>query len=632
MPLEFTDEQRAVINHTLPGHGRVFAGPGTGKSATAVALADSLLKNGEKPPRIKFLTFTRAATLELAKKLISQSKTKPATVHSFSIATLLANPGSAPFPDPLRVADRFEYEVLVRPHVAMLARVGLRKLDDLVREMAAKWESLNPAEMPDVTPDERARFMGAYTEQRRTFGYTLLNELPELLRCALRDHGDLVGTEYDLLIVDEYQDLNACELELLRRLGERGSSILAIGDDDQSIYSFRKAHPIGIQRFVADYPGAQDYALNICQRLPRCIAEWAQFVIGGQTGRMRAGIRCRADAPLGIAKLLNFGSEIAEARGVADLIVRLNQTQGIPLSEILILCRTDNHGTFTRLVRQELSNRQISVHDSSEIDRMLREPLNRRLLCLLRLAVHRQDSLAWRTLVHLERGLGEEFVKKVYGNSVENGNTFGATFLLLGEIEFAEFSSAMKSRALNLYMSTIGILDRLNVPEPSSEIRWGKWITGDAVAAAGLPEPTVEFKTLLVKIDETYIEPENGLGRYLSQIQPLSEDFARSQSEGVRIMTMVSSKGLTVKATILMGVDNDLIPRVDQDLAEERRLLYVAMTRSTDALFLTWVNRRRGPGARAGNPNTGRRTYSEFLRGGPVESENGPSFVQNSSQ
>jgi len=107
--------------------------------------------------------------------------------------------------------------------------------------MAAKWESLNPEERPGVAPEERARFMGAYTEHRRTCGYTLLDELPELLRCALRDHPDLAGVNYDLLIVDEYQDLNACELELLKRLAERGASILAIGDDDQSIYSFRKA-------------------------------------------------------------------------------------------------------------------------------------------------------------------------------------------------------------------------------------------------------------------------------------------------------------------------------------------------------------------------------------------------------
>jgi superfamily I DNA/RNA helicase len=68
MPLEFTDEQKAVINHTLPGHGRIFAGPGTGKIATAVGLAEQLLSNEENQPQLKFLTFTGVATLELEEK------------------------------------------------------------------------------------------------------------------------------------------------------------------------------------------------------------------------------------------------------------------------------------------------------------------------------------------------------------------------------------------------------------------------------------------------------------------------------------------------------------------------------------------------------------------------------------
>jgi superfamily I DNA/RNA helicase len=93
-------------------------------------------------------------------------------------------------------------------------------------------------------------------------------------------------------------------------------------------------------------------------------------------------------------------------------------------------------------------------------------------------------------------------------------------------------------------------------------------------------------------------------------------------------MTMVGSKGLTVTATIVVGVDNDLIPRPGQDLSEERRLLYVAMTRAREYRFLTWANRRRGPGARAGRANPGRRTFCEFLRGGPIESEDGVALIR----
>jgi superfamily I DNA/RNA helicase len=171
MPIQFTDEQTTVVNHPIPGHARVLAGPGTGKSATAAGLAERLL-NLEPPPRLKFLTFTRAATLELDEKLAVHGKAKPATIHSFSIATLLRNPGSAAFPQPLRVPDDYEYGELVRPHLARRVGVNVRQFDDLVREMAARWESLNPAELPVVTAEVRARFVGAYTQHRRVFGYT----------------------------------------------------------------------------------------------------------------------------------------------------------------------------------------------------------------------------------------------------------------------------------------------------------------------------------------------------------------------------------------------------------------------------------------------------------------------------
>ncbi len=119
------------------------------------------------------------------------------------------------------------------------------------------------------------------------------------------------------------------------------------------------------------------------------------------------------------------------------------------------------------------------------------------------------------------------------------------------------------------------------------------------------------------------------LGRFLSQIAPVGKDIATAKGDGVRLMSMTSSKGLTAKATIIIGVDNDFIPRPGQDRAEERRLLYVAMTRSQEMLFLTWSQRREGPAARLGHLNMGLRRYTDFLRGGPIESQDGSNYVQS---
>lgn len=206
---------------------------------------------------------------------------RPSTVHSFSISVLLQNPGTGNFPEPLRIADDWENKEIILPTLSRRAEVQVRKLDRLINQMAANWESLQPAVDPRGDAADRAHFLAAWGEHRHIYGYTLLREVPYALRNALHDHPDLDGVNYDLLIVDEYQDLNACDLEVLHLIAERGCAILGADDDDQSIYSFRRAAPEGIRRFANDYPGCAEYPLSITQRCGARIMNWASYVING---------------------------------------------------------------------------------------------------------------------------------------------------------------------------------------------------------------------------------------------------------------------------------------------------------------------------------------------------------------
>jgi len=118
------------------------------------------------------------------------------------------------------------------------------------------------------------------------------------------------------------------------------------------------------------------------------------------------------------------------------------------------------------------------------------------------------------------------------------------------------------------------------------------------------------------------------LDRFLNQINPIGKDLGSARTDGVRFMSMASSKGLTVRATIVAAVEEGLIPRPSVPRAEERRLLYVAMTRSREYLYCTWARTRRGPTARAGRPNVGeRRQISPFLRRSLVASSDGRQFI-----
>jgi len=454
--------QERILAYEPGAHARVLAGPGTGKSATLVALIDHLLE-GEHAPRVRLLTFTRAATGELALKVAEHpaaAAQRPSTIHSFSISVLLSNPGAADFPEPLRIADDWEYATLVRPTLARRAGVGVRDLDRLVREMASAWESLEPEEDPQVDPAARARFLGAWDEHRRIYGYTLLAELPYQLRQALIDHPDLQGVDYALLIVDEYQDLNACDLAVLHQIADRGCSIIGAGDDDQSIYSFRKAAPEGIRRFPDDYAGAVDFTLSVSQRCGSNIIDWATFVIEGDPDRpARPRLEPSEDAPAGEVALLSFDGHLAEARGVAQLVKHLIEDEEVEPQDVLVLLRTDYNKHFSRLIEVELQRLNIQSSDPEAVGKMLGEPGNRRHIALFRLLVHREDSLAWATLLHLTPGIGDAFVTHVYERAREARMQFGGALLAAREAEFQGAPSSSSRLAIDLINTVTQWLD-----------------------------------------------------------------------------------------------------------------------------------------------------------------------------
>jgi len=623
-----TPEQTRLLEHVAGHHARVLAGPGTGKSASLVALVDKLLR-GPEPPRVKLLTFTRAATAELGLKVSDHpllATERPSTIHSFAISVLLQNPGAGGFPEPLRMADDWENRNVVLPTLRDRSGIPIKRLDLLLREMAANWESLQESQDPRITPQERGRFLGVWNEHRRIFGYAMLSELPNALRKALGEHPDLRGLDYDLLVVDEYQDLNACDLEVLRRVAERGSAVVGAGDDDQSIYSFRKAAPEGIRRFLNDYPASDDYSLSISMRCGRRILEWANHVIAGDPDRPqgRAFVRPQEGSPEGDVALLAFPGHVAEARGVAALVKALVEREGLSPSEILILLRTDHNGIFSSPIKDELAAVGIPFTDADIVEKLLGESNNRRFLEQLRLLVHREDSLAWASLLCLANGIGTAFLSYVYEKARPATTPFGHMLLELYRDGFPGAPAGPARRAKAVIAETLGWIDGHELPDEPPEHGWGDWI---ATAAGGGAAISEDFSTLLRDVDAVVETAE--LGRYLSQIQPLGEDIARATSQGVRIMTMMGSKGLTVRASILVGVEDGLVPRPGADLGEERRILYVAMTRAKEFLYLTWARRRYGPQARAGQATLRNRHSSPFLDNGPVQTQDGNDYIES---
>lgn len=628
---EPTAEQQAILEHRADQDARVLAGPGTGKSATVVAWITELLAE-EDPPRIRLLTFTRAATAELAHKVAEHPETtveRPSTIHSFAIAALLRNPGSADFPEPLRIADDWEMAHLIRPQLAAMTGVTPTFVKKrLIPEMAANWESLEEHPDPEVDEGTRNRFLGAWDQHRRIYGYTLLSELPDLLRHALETHEDLQGLDYDLLVVDEYQDLNACDLRVLRLLADRGTAVVGVGDDEQSIYGFRKAAPEGIRRFPDDYAGAADYPLTVSHRCGSDIITWSRHVIEGDPDRdpNRPRLQPAPDAESGECALLSFRSAGREARGVADLVGHLIADEGVDPAEIIVLFRGDYNNAFSKPIKEHLAEMDIPVFDPSWVDEVLNQADNRIAVLMLRLLARREDSLAWAGLLHLTHGIGAGFIRGIYDRAVEGGVTFAEALLESFEEEFPEAPAISRTPALELVEETVTWLDQQEVPEEVEDGSWGDWIL-EAFADGPPVELSEELSNLFLGVDAV-VEEGLTLGRYMGLVQPLAKDEAQARAGGVRFLSMSMSKGLTVTAAIVAAAEDGVIPRPDADLAEERRLMYVAMTRARGYQYVTWATRRTGPTARSGEPRVqARRHVSRFLRDGPVESQNGERFI-----
>ena len=628
MTFRLTDEQQAILRHNPGKHARILAGPGTGKSTTIIALLDRLLKK-DTTLRVRMLTFTRAATAELAEKMSSSADnaTSPSTIHSFAISVLVRNPGTGGFPEPLRIADTWEYDAVVRPTLAERARVGLKDLDKLVREMAADFESLTSAQNPGATAPEQIRFIGAWEEHRKVLGYTLLSELPFALRHALQEHDDLDGIDFDLLLVDEYQDLNACDLDVLRLISKQsGCTIIGTGDDDQSIYSWRKAAPEGIRRFLDDYHHAEDYSLSVTLRCGKNIIEWANNVISADPDRpvRHPTLGPLPDSPDGEVALLRFENDVSEAVGIADLIKGLIDKEGLEPKDILVLMRTDNHGTFSNPIRKELEERSITCSDQDFVLRILKEVDNRKRLELLHLLVHKDDSISWASLLHLTKGIGRSFCKYIYDRAKQDGRTFAGQ--LLGDYEHDFPDAPASARKVKTAMRPVlQWLEDTKIPEEQPDCGWGQWII-DQGCKDPLQDLSDDFHKLLLDLDGL-AEEKQSLTRYLAQVEPLGKDLALKQSKGVRLMTMGGAKGLTVRAVIVAGVEEELIPRPNSDLSEERRILYVAMTRAKEYVFCTWARRRHGPTARAGSSSTNLRKICHFLEPALVKSEDGRAFL-----
>ncbi len=609
------------------GDARLLAGPGTGKTRVLVELVASLIRNGlARPDEILCLTFTRAAAAGLRRKiklaLVDVEPPEVYTLHGFALRQLMAQQidvgagrGRA------RVADDWEERNVVEEDLkVLLGERDVRQVRARLRDLAAAWESSDEAGIEERHEDPA--LIGALRQHKQEYRYILRSEL--VFRLKEQFDADplfpLTG-EYRYIVVDEYQDLNPCDIAAINRIAERGASLYVAGDDDQSIYQqLRHANPQAIRDFTRDH-GAADLRLTTCIRCDSEILRLATSVIRQEVNREPKTLSPHESAGPGTVESIAFQDGEDEARGIAQLVQKF-LAAGVSNSNVLILLRSDFRGAFSGPIKNAL--------DALRIPSVVRTPekaatdtnAGRELLALLRLSLDIADDLAWRTAFETGAlGVGGATIAALHQMAV---STAGMSFA--GAVAAVEADPASLGRPGSLVARVATkIRDRLRALAGATPIETST-VAEILDAAATLLEPTIELETALSELQgwATVWSPDS-LTDFLNALALRAEEEESLVTTSVNIMTAHKAKGLDACVVIVAAAEEELFPgrgHVD----EERRLFYVSLTRAKHALFVTFARRRTGPQARAGvRARTHQRT--KYLDGTGLVSRAGLTFV-----
>lgn len=645
MPMAWSDnllpEQRTAAGHS-GAHARLLAGPGTGKTLTLTRHVCFLIEEQRiAPDQVIAVTFTRTAARELRRRvneiLGGDNTPRVSTLHSFALRQLLRNATRVTaLPQPLRIADAWEERHIILEDLKSLLK--LKKIDQarvLLNELSSDWQSLT-ADDADWEPRfPNPRFLAAWREHREMYGYSLRAELVYQLKKAMEQRGDfqLEGNIRHLL-VDEYQDLNRCDLAVIHEIASRNVELFVAGDDDQSIYGFRKAHPEGIRRFPRDYTGAANLSLEVCKRCDQRILDIGIFVARQDTRRIDKPIRTEPGRGKGEVEIVRFLEQDLEAKGIALICRHLIEHHGLAPDNILILLRSDRNRAFSKPLRDALAAANVPVAASTEGTNPLDQNAGRTLLAFLRLAANRQDHLAWRTLFMLFcPGIGAAAINALHEFARHNGTGF-ANAVLAAQGEPTVLPAAHRGRLTTAIQRVLNQLDSLF---PAGQDEFGTWTElGNVVRAAAKAVITnaEERDTIIRELNSALEASEaTSVSDLVRATEVVGEDIEQELDRGkVNILTMHRAKGLTAEAVIVAAAEDEYIPgRAQGDAVDdERRLLYVSLTRAKHHLFVTYCDRRTGAQRHTGR-TSGRvnRTLTRFLRDGPLTPVGGDVFMNN---
>ncbi len=618
---ELTKPQQEAVS-SLNGPLLILAGAGSGKTRVLTYRIVNLLLQGEATQeQILAVTFTNKAAGEMRHRIISMLKDLQIpisynlwinTFHAFCVKILKEHIHFLGFQSPFTIYDSSDQQSLIKKCLKTL------NIDEKIypaknfRFLIGEAKSLtkNPLKVRKWLEDNAYEdiVVEVYDEYKKEceknnaldFGdlllktYELFLAQPEVLK--------KYQNQFKFILIDEYQDTNAIQYGLIKLLAKNSQSICAVGDEDQSIYAWRGSDIKNILNFEKDFLNCKTVKLEENFRSSENIVEAASHVISHNTNRNEKKIFSSKGKGEHISLMPNL-NEFQEARYLAQAIQYRHTNKNTNYLDIAVFYRTHAQ---SRVLEEQLRLARIPYQIIGGIKFYERKEI-KDLLCYLRLCNNPTDDVALKRVINSPvRGIGKTTVEKIENIATSNNiNMMKAMQKILNEkllsagplkkIEAFFFLMQGLIQSASTSSVLVLLLDTLEATQYEEMLRKDK--TPEAQVRL---DNIQEFKQSVENFEQQNTEDPT-LQNFLESTALLSDTDQIETDDQVSLMTIHSAKGLEYKEVFLVGCEEGLLPHIrsseedinDEDIEEERRLTYVAITRAKEKLFLSYAKTRK---------------------------------------
>jgi DNA helicase II / ATP-dependent DNA helicase PcrA len=616
---ELNEQQLAAVTAS-PGPLLVIAGAGSGKTRTLTYRVAYLLENGIDPRNILLLTFTNKAARQMLERVanllpVDAGGIWGGTFHSIGNRMLRRHGSALGYNSGFTIMDREDQKDLIN---TVVANAGidpkeirfpkgdvLAEIFSFVVNTETPMEEMLAEKFPYFLPllDQIKDVHARYEKKKKATNSMDFDDLLEKTLSMLQQHEHIVEIyrkTFQFVLVDEYQDTNKIQADLVDTLARDHRNVMVVGDDAQSIYSWRGANFKNILEFPKRYPDAQVFKIEMNYRSVPEILEVANAAIAANVEQFRKNLAPTRESnsvrPAVVA--LNDGAE--QAQFVAQRILELRD-EDVDLSDIAVLYRAHYHAIELQL---ELSRRGIPYQITSGI-RFFEQAHIKDVTSFLRLVANPRDEVAFKRMVKLLPGIGNRSADNLWNEWDKSLNERG---------EITSWGERVRA---------------LNAPARSKK-SWEQLAhTLDEIAPGGKPNPPSEMITSIVeaiyddyaKVNFTNYELRredlNQLAAFARQFKDLNELLSQlalisnvdaeaapnqtADKEAVNLSSVHQAKGLEFHTVFIIWLTDGMFPSsrsldTRDALEEERRLFYVAVTRARDELYLSYPHMRLNAG------------------------------------